>query len=263
MQVGVVLAPIGDPQAVVGAARAADDAGLAAVGLWDHVHSLRPDWPYAAGWSLWGALAQATERVRLVPMVLNGLLHEVGRLAKETAMLDLLSSGRFELAIGLGDWPESFAAWGQPFPPLDDRITRLRETLDALDDLWRGDAVSRNGRIIRLDGAISAPVPRSGLRIVIGAGASRRVIRELSPFADELNVYPEPALIDAALQAPGRSPAGMAVSVHLDWSWDKWPADPHGQLATLAARGVDRAFVAVGADDTTTRIETLAGYDAA
>jgi alkanesulfonate monooxygenase SsuD/methylene tetrahydromethanopterin reductase-like flavin-dependent oxidoreductase (luciferase family) len=116
VQVGVVLAPIGDPRAVVDAARAAEDAGLAAVGLWDHVHSLRPDWPYAAGWSLWGALAQATERVQLVPMVLNGLLHDVGRLAKETAMLDLLSGGRFELAVGLGDWPESFGAWGPGLP---------------------------------------------------------------------------------------------------------------------------------------------------
>ena len=198
-----------------------------------------------------------------MPIVLNGLLHDVGRLAKETAMLDLLSGGRFELAIGLGDWPESFAAWGRPVPPLEDRITRLRETLDALDGLWRGEVVSRNGRIIRLDGAISAPAPQSSLRIVIGAGSSRRVIRELSPFADELNVYPEPALIDAARAAPGRSPAGMAVSVHVDWSWDKWPADPHGQLATLAARGVDRAYIAIGADDTLTRIETLAGYDAA
>jgi alkanesulfonate monooxygenase SsuD/methylene tetrahydromethanopterin reductase-like flavin-dependent oxidoreductase (luciferase family) len=196
-------------------------------------------------------------------MVLNGLLHDVGRLAKETAMLDLLSVGRFELAIGLGDWPESYAAWGQAFPPLDERITRLRETLDALDALWRGEAVTRSGRIVQLDGAISAPVPESDVRIVIGAGASRRVIRELSPLADELNVYPEAALIDAARQAPGRSPAGMAVSVHLDWSWDKWPADPHGELAAMAARGVNRAFVAIGATDTTARISTLSELEAA
>jgi alkanesulfonate monooxygenase SsuD/methylene tetrahydromethanopterin reductase-like flavin-dependent oxidoreductase (luciferase family) len=258
MRVGVVLAPIADPRTVVDGARATEEAGLDAVALWDHVHSLRPDWGYAAGWSMWGAIAQATEHVRLVPMVLNGLLHDVGRLAKETAMLDLLSGGRFELAIGLGDWPESYAAWGQPFPPLDERITRLRETLEGLDAVWRGDAVSSDGAFVRLGGAISSPAPASRIRVVLGAGGSRRVIRELASMADELNVYPEPALIDLARNARGRATGPMAVSVHLDWSWDKWPPDPHAELSVLAARGVDRAFVAVGADDMPARIAALA-----
>src|SRR4051794_7532628 len=258
MQLGVVLAPIGDPPAVVAAARAAEEAGLDAVALWDHVHSLRPDWPYAAGWSVWGAIAQATERVRLVPMVLNGLLHDPGRLAKEVAMLDLLSGGRFELAIGLGDWPESSAAWGVPFPPLDERIARLRETLEALDALWRGEAVTRTGSVVRLDGAVSSPVPASRIRIVVGAGSSHRVMRELGPLADELNVYREPALMQAARDVPRRSAAPPAVSVHVDWSWDKWPADPAGDLAALGALGVDRAFVAIGAADVLDRIARLA-----
>ena len=121
MRLGVILAPMADPAAVIEAARVAEAEGLDAVGLWDHCHSGQPDWAYAAGWSVLGALATATERVQIVPMVLNGLLHDVGRLAKETAMLDLLSGGRFELGIGIGDWPEAFAAWGQPFPPRTDR----------------------------------------------------------------------------------------------------------------------------------------------
>jgi len=76
-------------------------------------------------------------------------------------------------------------------------------------------------------------------------------------------VYPEPHLVDAARRAADSSPRCEAVSVHFDWSWDKWPADPHGELAAMAARGVDRAFVAIGADDTTARISTLSGFDAA
>ena len=258
MQLGVVLAPIDDPRAVIEAARVAEEAGLDAVALWDHVQSLRPDWPYSAGWSVWGAIAHATERVRLVPMVLNSLLHDVGRLAKEVAMLDLLSRGRFELAMGVGDWPESFAAWGQPFPPLHDRIIRLRETLEALDALWRGEAVTRMGSVVQLDAAISSPVPESQVRIVVGAGASRRVVRELGPFADELNVYADATLVAAARAAGGRSGTPPAVSVHLDWSWDKWPADPAAALDAIAALGVDRVFVAIGADDANARVAHLA-----
>ena len=258
MRLGVILAPMADPAAVIEAARVAEAEGLDAVGLWDHYHSGQPDWAYAAGWSVLGALATATERVQIVPMVLNGLLHDVGRLAKETAMLDLLSGGRFELGIGIGDWPEAFAAWGQKFPPRTDRTARLTETLQALDALWQGEPVTTAGTHVRLDGAISTPTPSSPVRIVGGTGGSRRVLDDLAPLVDELNVYAEPNLIEAAREAadgPGRC---SAVSVYYDWSWDHWPADPRAALAEIAGLGVDRAFLAIAGQDTNRRVVELA-----
>ena len=108
MQIGAILSPIIDPATAIEAACAADREGLDAVGLWDHYHSPRPEWGYVAGWSMLAALAAATERVKIVPMVLNNLHYQLGVLAKETSTLALLSGGRFELGIGAGDWPDSF-----------------------------------------------------------------------------------------------------------------------------------------------------------
>src|SRR5215210_7195712 len=125
VEIGAVLSPIAEWSRVAEGARAADDAGLDAIALYDHYHSLRPDWAYVCGWSAYGALAALTERVRLVPMVLNGLHYELGVLAKESSVLSIASCGRFELAIGAGDWPGSFEAWGREFPSRDERLDRL------------------------------------------------------------------------------------------------------------------------------------------
>jgi len=43
---------------------------LAAIGFWDHYHAENPDWGLTCGWSVYGALALATQRIRLAPMVL-------------------------------------------------------------------------------------------------------------------------------------------------------------------------------------------------
>src|SRR5215213_5809946 len=145
MKISAVLSPVADWRAIVAAARAADAAGLDAIGLYDHYHSARPEWAYICGWSAYGALAALTERVRLVPMVLNNLHYELGVLAKESAVLSIASEGRFELAIGAGDWPESFVAWGAEFPAADARLDRLEETVAALRRLWTGQPVTADG----------------------------------------------------------------------------------------------------------------------
>lgn len=49
---------------ITAAARAAGEAGLDAVGFWDHYHSGQPDWAYVCGRSALGAIAAATTRVR-------------------------------------------------------------------------------------------------------------------------------------------------------------------------------------------------------
>ena len=85
MWLGVGLTPVADVAAVLDGAAAAEEEGLDAVALWDHYQSGRPEWAYVAGWAAWGAIATATTRVRLVPMVVNLLHHDLGRIAKETS----------------------------------------------------------------------------------------------------------------------------------------------------------------------------------
>ena len=261
MQIGAILSPIVDPAAAVEAARVAEREGLGAVGLWDHYHSPRPEWGYVAGWSMLAAMATATKRVKLVPMVLNNLHFQLGVLAKESSTLALLSGGRFELGIGAGDWPDSFPPWGEPFPPVAERLGRLEESIDALRALWTGAPVDSTGSWVRLAGANITPAPLDPPRVVVGVGGSRRTLEAASRFADELNVYAGPGLIEEACAVVRPDGSRPTVSVFLSWEWDKWPADPVSELRELEARGASRAFVSLGAELATMRdrISLLAG----
>lgn len=256
MRIGAVLSPVADWAQVVDGARAADEAGLDAIGLWDHYHSARPEWAYVCGWSAYGALAAATRHVRLVPMVLNNLHYEFGVLAKESSILSLVSDGRFELGLGGGDWPASFAAWGRDFPARERRVQLLEETIEAIKLVWTGQPVNYRGRHIQLDGATCTPVPSQPPRIVVGVGKSGYLAARVASAVDELNVYDDEAIVDAALRA--RTETGVSVSLFVSWEWDKWPRDVDRALASISARGVDRVFVSIGGADMRDRIAALA-----
>lgn len=257
MRIGAVLSPVDNWEWIRDAAVTADHLGVDSVGLWDHYHSERPDWGYVAGWSAHAALAQATERVRIIPAVLNTLHHELGVLAKESSMLSLISGGRFEMAVGAGDWSGSFAAWGQPFPERDDRIARLEEVVRLLRRLWAGEAVTFDGRFHRLSEALTAPAPSEPPKVVVGVGASMSLASAAIAYAVELNVYAEEALVTQARRLAADSGRHVPISVFLGWEWDKWPADPVSELDQWRHLGVDRVWVSLGADDMPSRLRKL------
>ena len=243
---------------IVRAARLADDIGLDAVGLSDHYQSLRPEWGYVSGWSAHGYLAAVTKRVRLVPMVINNLHFQPGVLAKETSMLSIASGGRFELGIGAGDWPQSFIAWGRPYPGPRARSKRLEETVVALRQLWTGGSVSISGDHVRLKDAICTPVPDLPPPVIVGVGDSKKMLREALRFADEVNVYANPDVVDIGQQLIARAPRSIGMSVYLGWQDENWPEDPTAELRRWNDRGIDRCFVSVGGPEVLRRIHALA-----
>jgi alkanesulfonate monooxygenase SsuD/methylene tetrahydromethanopterin reductase-like flavin-dependent oxidoreductase (luciferase family) len=258
MRIVAVLSPVADWRAIVEAAQLADAAGLDGIGLWDNYHSAQPDWGYIAGWSAYGSLAAATSRVRLVPMVLNTPHFQPGVIAKESSTLAIASGGRFELGLGAGDWPSSFAAWGQPFPSAPRRLEALVELAEVLRLLWAGQPVTFEGEHIRLHEAICTPTPTTAPEIVIGAGGSRSAIACAVPFADEINVYGDAELVDAVRAASATTGRSPRISVFLDWSYDNWPADPQRELDHWAARGIGRVAVSIGSPEMPERIRILA-----
>jgi alkanesulfonate monooxygenase SsuD/methylene tetrahydromethanopterin reductase-like flavin-dependent oxidoreductase (luciferase family) len=258
MRIVAVLAPVADWDSVLEAAVTADELGLDGVGLWDHYHSAKPEWAYVAGWSAHAALAQATNRVKIVPAVVNTLHYELGVLAKESSALSLISAGRFEMAVGAGDWPESFAAWGKPFPPREERIARLVETLRALRMLWSGELVSFDGTFTDLRDAACTPVPSEPPRLVVGIGKSATLAEAVLDQADELNVYAEEAVLDTTRNLIAASGRAIDMSMFFSWEWGKWPPDPVAELAKWHALGVGRAFVSLGSDNMGERLRVLA-----
>lgn len=191
MHIGVVLADGMWPQ-IMEAARTADRDGIDAIGFWDHYHSTNPAFAPHNGWAVYGFLASVTERIRLCPLVLDGPNYRVGRLAKESAMLCVLSGGRFDLGIGIGDIPDGEAAWGEaPYADATVRMEWLEEAIAALRLAWTGQPVDFTGRHVRLRDACCPPAPPSPPPAVIGAGASTRLLHRAVSYADENQHLPQ------------------------------------------------------------------------
>ncbi len=239
MRLGVNLGPHDDWPAILDAARRAERLGFDAVGFFDHYHAAKLEWSSINGWSVYGALAMATSRIRLIPLVIDRLNYLPGVLAKETATLAILSGGRFELGIGAGDYFEEARAWGTPVPNATERIAGLKETVIALRQIWQGDFVTFEGEHIHLKQAAVTPAPPVPPRVVVGTGSSRRLIASAVDYADEINVYADDELIRFARQQIEAAGRPVVLSSYV---WD-WPEQLEERLAAWEQLGVERAFL--------------------
>lgn len=93
---------LADPAVVARLSVEAEEAGWHGVFVWDHVRWQEPVLAVADPWITLGAVAAATERVRLGPMVTPLARRRPVKVARETATLDRLSDGRLTLGVGLG-----------------------------------------------------------------------------------------------------------------------------------------------------------------
>src|SRR4029078_10104096 len=101
--------------------RAAEESGFVSIWLGDHLLYAPEDGrPERGPWEVWtmlAALAAATERVMLGPLVACTAFHSPGLLAKMAATVDDVSGGRLVLGLGAG-WNEGeFRALGPPHRP--------------------------------------------------------------------------------------------------------------------------------------------------
>src|SRR5690349_24636779 len=77
--------------------------------------------------------AAVTSRIRLGVAVINAPYVSPGYLAKQAASVDVLSSGRLDLGLGLGWMPEEFTMTGSS---MERRGARTTEYIAALRAIW-------------------------------------------------------------------------------------------------------------------------------
>jgi len=96
---GAFVTPSNDPpQRPVELAVAAERAGFDLVTFQDHPYQAR----FHDTWTLMAYVAARTSRIRIAGNVLNLPLRQPAVLARSAISLDLLSQGRFEMALGAG-----------------------------------------------------------------------------------------------------------------------------------------------------------------
>jgi alkanesulfonate monooxygenase SsuD/methylene tetrahydromethanopterin reductase-like flavin-dependent oxidoreductase (luciferase family) len=139
---GFFIAPFDelvDPRTLADLAAQAEDLGWDGFFLWDHIIYRPPTEAVADPWIALTAIALATERLRIGPLVTPLARRRVQKLARETVTLDLVSRGRLTLGVGLGgDRHGEFEPFGDPADPRE-RARLLDEGLERLSDYWSGE----------------------------------------------------------------------------------------------------------------------------
>jgi alkanesulfonate monooxygenase SsuD/methylene tetrahydromethanopterin reductase-like flavin-dependent oxidoreductase (luciferase family) len=139
---GIFVAPfdeLADPRVMADLAAAAEERGWDGFFVWDHVAYRAPTRAVADAWVTLSAIADATERMRIGPLVTPLSRRRVQKVARETATLDLLSDGRLTMGVGLGSDNNGEL---EPFGEVVDARERARlldEGLDALARFWGGE----------------------------------------------------------------------------------------------------------------------------
>ena len=87
-------------------------------------------------WSSLAALAAATTRLRLGPLVSCVYYRSPAMLARLAADVDRVSGGRLVLGLGGGNHAREFAQLGFSFPSVRERLQAVDETIRIVRGLW-------------------------------------------------------------------------------------------------------------------------------
>jgi alkanesulfonate monooxygenase SsuD/methylene tetrahydromethanopterin reductase-like flavin-dependent oxidoreductase (luciferase family) len=171
-------------------ARRAESAGYDSIWVGDHLVYDLPDGstrgPYEA-WTTLAAIAAATERVEIGPLVASTGFHAPAMLAKQAATVDAISQGRLFLGLGAGWNRGEFDAFGFPY---DRRVSRFEEALAIIAPLLREGRTTFHGQYYEVDDCVLDPRPvrEGGPPIMLGSNSPRMLSIGL-PVVDSWNVW--------------------------------------------------------------------------
>ncbi len=171
----------------------AEESGFDTVMVMDHFYQLPllgpPDHEMFESYTLLGALAARTQRVKLGTLVTGVTYRNPAILAKVVTALDVISRGRAFLGIGAAWFELEHDALGVEFPPVKERFERLEEALHICRAMFRGERPTFEGKHYRVKDAINSPAPITpgGPPIMIGGSGERKTLRFMAQYAEMAN----------------------------------------------------------------------------
>src|SRR5215469_2363557 len=231
-----------DPAKIRDWAQAAEDLGYAHIEVPDHVFGARArdGWtpiynetdPFHETFTTMAFIAAVTKRVKLASGVLILPQRQTGLVAKQAAEVDILSSGRLRLGIGVGWNHVEYEALGTDWKT---RGARQAEQVEVLRRLWSGSLVSFSGRFHSLQDVSIVPPPVQRPIPIWFGGSSDAVIRRAARLGDgwmpimaaDAQAEQKLAALREQLKAFGRDPAKFGIEGWLRMH----SADPQGWAA--------------------------------
>jgi alkanesulfonate monooxygenase SsuD/methylene tetrahydromethanopterin reductase-like flavin-dependent oxidoreductase (luciferase family) len=211
-------------------ARAAEECGFDSVWVGDHLLYRDPDRGPWEAWTQLAALAQATERVTLGPLVACLAFHPPLVVAKMAATVQAISGGRLMLGVGAGWNDDEFAAAALP---VRRKVAQFEIAFRELRE-WLADP-----------GIMPAAVPR--IPLMTGSSGPRSLAITL-PHVDSWNSWWDEygntvegfAALNATVDAPVERSACVLVTV------DGGAGERPAEVAPIAHTGLREHLAALG-----------------
>jgi alkanesulfonate monooxygenase SsuD/methylene tetrahydromethanopterin reductase-like flavin-dependent oxidoreductase (luciferase family) len=213
--------------------------------------------PVLDSWVTLGALATETEDLELGMLVTNVLWRDPVQVARFSMSVDQISNGRFTLGLGCGPDDDQLMA-GRPVyeMPNKERVDRLEEATQVIDQLLRGDVSDFAGQFTEYENAAMAPgcvqQPRPPLVL---AGNGPRITKMAARMADTWSASIDitdvdeshrqmtvrTSMLDDYLAEIGRNTESLTRSLlAVDPAFDAW--DDPGAIPALVERFTPLGF---------------------
>lgn len=185
--------------------QACEQAGLDSVWMPDHFmfppgHPMFPDdneVPVLECFVVLGAIAAKTSRIRIGQLVTGVPYRNPALLAKMCATLDVISHGRSIVGLGAAWHEPEFTSYGWSFPPVSERMERLEEAVQIVDQMLTQRPANFTGKHYSIQDAYNDPMPVQKPRppIMIGGSGERVTLKLVAQYADYCNVFGDPATV--------------------------------------------------------------------
>ena len=253
---------------LVAMARLAEDVGFDSLWLGDHLLyelAIGPRGPWEV-WTTLAALATATSRIELGPLVASTSFHAPPMLAKLAATVDAISCGRLILGLGAGWNQREYTAFGFPY---DHRVSRFEEAFTIIRTLLSDGTIDFHGKYYDVTDSVLHPrSPRPGGPPLLIGSTGERMQAITLPYVSAWNVWwseygntangfaAQKAIVDQRIAAIGRTDeieATCAVFVKLPAGTGRqmgdYPADSGAPLRGSPSELADQlaAFRSAGA----------------
>jgi probable F420-dependent oxidoreductase len=169
-------------------AQAAEAVGFDSLWVGDHL-LYRRDGDATGPWEAWSvlaALAAATDRIQLGPLVAATSFHSPAMLAKQAATVHEISGGRLILGLGAG-WNETeYRAFGFSF---DHRVSRFEEAFTIIRRLLQGEDLTFEGTYYQIEDCVLRPESAHGSPPLMIGSNGPRMLRATLPYVDMWNTW--------------------------------------------------------------------------
>ena len=135
--------------------------------------------PSLDAWSTAAALMAVTDKLEYMVAV-RPTFHNPALLAKQAANIDNIGGGgRLSLNVVSSWWKDEATKYGVHFEQHDDRYARTAEWLEVVDNMWKRDHFTFEGKYYQVRDSVMQPKPATKPRPMIYAGGESETAKNL------------------------------------------------------------------------------------